>query len=85
VRRARGVISFILQCSQGWILKDPSDPVKKTTKPLERLRPRLEQTGSVSDPPTEKRCSEKQNLQGDFSAAVFNFTLNNTESMLGFL
>lgn len=52
---------------------------------MESLRSPPEETGSVSVPPTEKWCSKKQNLEGDFSAAVFNFTLNNTESTLGFL
>lgn len=52
---------------------------------MERLRPPLEETGSDSGPPTEKWHSKKQNLEGDFFAAVFNFILNNTESMLGFL
>lgn len=59
--------------------------LKTPAKPMERLRPPPEETGSVSDPPTEKWHSEKRNLEGDFSAAVFNFTLNNTETVLGFL
>lgn len=43
------------------------------------------ETGSFSDPLTEKQPSKKQKLEGDSSAAVFNFILNNPQIMLGFL
>lgn len=78
-------MSLTVQYSEGWILKGLQNLVKKPTKPLERLRPPLEESGSVSDPLMEKWRSTIRNLEGDFSAAVFKFIFNNTESVLGFL
>lgn len=52
--------------------------IQKPAMPMERLMLPPEDTGSVSDPLTEKWCNKKHNLENDFTATAFNFVLNNT-------